>query len=460
MSKKQVMILESIGRTGMLTHIRYEFNMSDKVSSILTHFLGVEWKNYRLARGVACIRPRRKPEKLKWVTLSHPHEDPNVAELFHDISLDSRNPQEKYYLVLSKLDVNLRHEPTYKPYIEHAIYWLQGLYMYPHQKAPHATLEFEPILSREQSINTNSNLQNVNYRMGVDRNRPISAYIQVVKVDLSPSDKCYQFNNAYTRHHKNIVYEEEVVSGTRSLFSVIDQLFRHEYHYDDERATCVEILLFHNNYEQPDQLWQFGQRRNMLSDNAPYLLRDNWEWTPDLFGLTDGDRIEIRIAPLDDMNSFANDYFYNDYERYHSGGARHRNTNDANDYGDDDYERYHSGGARHRNTNDAPANDETMGRRVRRSHLTRRRERNQLTQPRSSLYNVLSQLETINISSTLGARGDPPPSRDSQERERHLEEEIERARRRLAQLLRQNHMKEMELQEMRKSNRSSLQDNF
>ena len=125
---------------------------------------------------------------------------------------------------------------------------------------------------------------------------------------------------------------------------------------------------------------------------------------------------------------------------------------------DDDYKRYS-----HHNrppSPDAPANDETMGRRIRQNDHSRHRNTNQLTQPRSSLYNVLSQLKTINTSSTLGARGDPPPSRDSQERERHLEEEIERARRRLAQLLRQNHMKEMELQEMRKSNRSCLQDNF
>jgi len=313
-------------------------------------------------------------------------------------------------------------------------------------------------MSKKQSTSKQiANFQNVNYRMGVDRNRPISAYIQVVKVDLSHINECYQFNNAYTRHHKNIVYQEEVVSGTRSLRSVIDQLFRHDYHYDDDRATCVEILLFHNNYEQPHQLWQDGQEDDMLFDNAPYLLRDNWEWTPELFGLTDGDRIEIRIATFDDMYSFADE----DYKRYQSQMQDKRQ--------DKRFSRHN----RPQST-DAPANDETMGRSVRRWNPTRRRERNQLTQPRSSLrregnqltqprsslYNVLSQLETTNISSTPGARGDPPPSRDSQERERHLEEEIERARRRLAQLLRQNHMKEMELQEMRKSNRSCLQDNF
>jgi hypothetical protein len=262
-------------------------------------------------------------------------------------------------------------------------------------------------MSKKQSTSKQiANFQNVNYRMGVDRNRPISAYIQVVKVDLSPSDKCYQFHNAYTGHHKNIVYEEEVVSGTRSLWSVIDELFPYDYNYHDDTASCVEILLFHNNDEQPHQLWQEGQRRNMLSDNAPYLLRDNWQWTPDLFGLTDGDRIEIRIAPSDDMY-------------------------DKTDAEDDDWKRYEKRGQRRRNR-----------------------------QPRSSLYHVLSQLETINISSTLGARGDPPPSLSSQERERHLEELLERERRRNAELLRQNRLLEMELQEIRKSNRSCLQDNF
>ena len=134
MSKKQFMILECISRTGMLTHNQQQFNMSDKVSSILTNVWGKDWKDYRLARGVMALHPRRKPEKLKWVTLSHPHEDPNVAELFHDISLDPTNPDLKYYLVISRLDVNNRSKPIYKPYVEQAIYWLQGLYMYPHSR--------------------------------------------------------------------------------------------------------------------------------------------------------------------------------------------------------------------------------------------------------------------------------------------------------------------------------------
>lgn len=272
-------------------------------------------------------------------------------------------------------------------------------------------------MSKKQSTSKQiANFQNVNYRMGVDRNRPISAYIQVVKVDLSPSDKCYQFHNAYTGHHKNIVYEEEVVSGTRSLFSVIDELFPYDYNYHDDTAQCVEILLFHNNDEQPHQLWQEGQREHMLLDNAPYLLRDNWRWTPDLFGLTDGDRIEIRIATQDDMY-------------------------DKTDEWDDDWKRYTTQFGFKRNR---PKNREKLPRRARRP-----------TTP-----DVLSQLETINISSTLGARGDPPPSLSSQERERHLEELLERERRRNAELLRQNRMLEMELQEIRKSNRSCLQDNF
>jgi len=51
----------------------------------------------------------------------------------------------------------------------------------------------------------------------------------------------------------------------------------------------------------------------------------------------------------------------------------------------------------------------------------------------SGLRVLLTQLNTL-----AGGGGDPPPSRDSQERERHLEE-IERARRRLAQLLKTKH---------------------
>ena len=288
-------------------------------------------------------------------------------------------------------------------------------------------------MSKKQSTSKQiANFQNVNYRIGIDRNRPISAYIQVVKVDLSPSDKCYQFNNAYTRHHKNIVYQEEVVSGTRSLWSVIEQQFPYAYHYHNDTARCVEILLFHINDEQAHQLWQDGQRHEMLLDNAPYLLRDNWEWTPDLFGLTDGDRIEIRIAPRDDMPSFSDE-----------GDSDDDWKEEQRRVMDEDW------GKRHTDTDTDTDTD-------RPSRRALHRNTNRLTQPRSGLYNVLSQLETINISSKLGARGDPPPSRDSQDRERLLEEEVERLRRRLAQLLRQNRMKEMELQEIRKSNRSRL----
>jgi hypothetical protein len=290
-------------------------------------------------------------------------------------------------------------------------------------------------MSKKQSTSKQiANFQNVNYRMGVDRNRPISAYIQVVKVDLEPSDKCYQFHNAYTGHHKNIVYEEEVVSGTRSLWSVIDQLFPYVWHFHDYNTSCVEILLFHNNYEQAHQLWQHGQRPDMLLNNAPYLLRDNWEWTPDLFGLTDGDRIEIRIAPSDDMYD-KTDAEDDDWKRYETQFVFKKNRRPTQ--------------SDRRAPPDEPAHfdRDTRGQRRRNTHGNR--------QPRSSLYHVLSQLETINISSTLGARGDPPPSLSSQERERHLEELLERERRRNAELLRQNRMLEMELQEIRKSTRGT-----
>ena len=328
-------------------------------------------------------------------------------------------------------------------------------------------MEIEPILSREQLHYRNNEVthdallttslgrhvedhhqegrrQRARERplnqMGVER-RPISAYIQVVKVDLLPSDKCYQFNNAYTRHHKNIVHQEEVVSGTRSLWSVIYELFPYDYNYHDDTASCVEILLFHNNDEQPHQLWQEGQRERMLLDNAPYLLRDNWQWTPELFGLTDDDRIEIRIAPSDDMNRGADyDTHEDDYASYlerEKQRERERESEPDNESGRRLWTR----------TQDEPPDNES-GRR--RTHNNRR------TQPRASLYNVLSQLETINISSKLGASGDPPPSRDSQERERHLEELLERERRRYAELLRQNRMLEVQLQEIRKSNRSCL----
>ena len=107
------------------------------VSSLLTEMWGPDWRNHRLARGVQVVYPRHKPEKLIWVTLSHLHEDTSVEELFRDILLDPKNPEERYYLVLSSLDPkilssldqNNRYNRQSKEDIDHCLYWLQGLYI-------------------------------------------------------------------------------------------------------------------------------------------------------------------------------------------------------------------------------------------------------------------------------------------------------------------------------------------
>jgi hypothetical protein len=190
-------------------------------------------------------------------------------------------------------------------------------------------------------------------------------------VDLSSSSEKYQFNNAYTGYHKIIFHDEEVVSGTRSLWSVIDDYYPYAYDNKNNTASCVEILLFHNNFERTHQLWQDGQTTQMMLDNAPYLSRDNWQWTPDLFGLTDGDTIEIRIALWDDMDYSSKPDDWDSDEEWERANEEDMKMTMAR----------------------READRKTRGRR------TRHRPTTQHTQPRSGLYNVLSQLETINVSS-------------------------------------------------------------
>jgi hypothetical protein len=82
---------------------------------------------------------------------------------------------------------------------------------------------------------------------------------------------------------------------------------------------------------------------------------------------------------------------------------------------------------------------------------------------------LTSQQETNNNRSclqtqALGARGDPSPSGDSQARVEYLEAELERTRRRLAEMMQRTREMELQLRQIQraetKSNRSCLQDNF
>ena len=82
--------LEKVDSTGTIEQNGVWCSMSDKVSSILTTTWGSDWSNYRLARGVQVVYPVHKPEQLKWVPLSHLHEDLSVEDLFRDISLDPK----------------------------------------------------------------------------------------------------------------------------------------------------------------------------------------------------------------------------------------------------------------------------------------------------------------------------------------------------------------------------------
>ena len=51
--------------------------------------------------------------------------------MFHDISL---NEGKRYYLVISRLDVNNRYDEMYKDAVVRAVCWLQDLYI--HQSVP------------------------------------------------------------------------------------------------------------------------------------------------------------------------------------------------------------------------------------------------------------------------------------------------------------------------------------
>jgi len=180
-------------------------------------------------------------------------------------------------------------------------------------------------------------------RRQLERHRLIRANVQVVQVDLSSSREKYQFNKVYARR-KIIWHDEEVVSGERSLWSVIRTHFPFFY-LGDSMSSCKEIILFHSGEARGRQLWREGQETSSLCYYAPYLIRNHWHETPTLEGLSDGDRIEIRIAPAIDTDS------------------------ESDDYGEDTI----IARPRHGSTN-------------------------QHTQPHWGLHNVLSQLENINIS--------------------------------------------------------------
>jgi hypothetical protein len=131
----------------------------------------------------------------------------------------------------------------------------------------------------------------------------------------------------------------------------------------------------------------------MLLENAPYLSRDNWQWTPDHFGLTDGDTIEIRVAFQDDMDYSKPDDWDSDEEwkrRAHKEdmktARREADRHDRRDRSDRNFD-----------DRDYPNADDDQTRE--RRALLRPTPTTRRTQPRSGLCNVLSQLETINVSS-------------------------------------------------------------
>jgi hypothetical protein len=234
--------------------------------------------------------------------------DENITmhTIFNGISLKS---SEKYYLLISALDPKSHETST-----QNAVYRLWDLYR-PHPPTvqnKNVNLEIEPILSREPLHPPNNEvtddvLLTTAQRRQLERHRLIRANVQVVMVDLRSSREKYQFNKVYARR-KFILHDEEVVSGERSLWSVIHAYFPILYFGDYSTSSCKEIILFHSGEERGRQLWQEGQQTSSLLYYAPYLNRNNWHETPTLEDLSDGDRIEIRIAPAIDTDSEPDDY--------------------------------------------------------------------------------------------------------------------------------------------------------
>ena len=133
LSPSRFLNAEKIDRTGVRTHAGCVYTVGEKVSSKLNMQWGDGWKpdgwrTFRVACGVQ--KDRRNPTKLKCVDLSPPH-DLTIQEMFHDISL---NEGKRYYLVISRLDVNNRYDEMYKDDVVRAVCWLQDLYI--HQSVP------------------------------------------------------------------------------------------------------------------------------------------------------------------------------------------------------------------------------------------------------------------------------------------------------------------------------------
>ena len=106
------MNMERLSRDGIRSTTGYDnVPVTYKVSELLQKLWGDEWHTHRLAYGAQ--EDDQKPTQLKWVSNTiNAQYDPTIQELFADITLTE---PEKYYLLISKLDVNIIHTHSDNP---------------------------------------------------------------------------------------------------------------------------------------------------------------------------------------------------------------------------------------------------------------------------------------------------------------------------------------------------------
>ena len=83
------------------------------------------WRTYRHAIGVS--KNMGKPSGLRWTPAFSEEYDPTIQELFQGIILKE---DEDYFSLISRLDVNLRHNTGNTRDIAAAVYRYQDLYMH------------------------------------------------------------------------------------------------------------------------------------------------------------------------------------------------------------------------------------------------------------------------------------------------------------------------------------------
>ena len=120
--------MEKMSPMGLSSRTDVTYAPGQKVSSLLNEAWGEhQWRPELLGYGVQKKTDKRyPPTSLRWS--SRPWNDPTMQELFGSLSLVEG---ERYYLVVSELDVTTKHpiDGEYTQYVHDAVYWLSDLYL-------------------------------------------------------------------------------------------------------------------------------------------------------------------------------------------------------------------------------------------------------------------------------------------------------------------------------------------